>query len=91
MRNFLLLSVFFFAMILTAEAHQGCCSWHGGVCGCQCCDGSPLSDKCAPYYPECSASNSTDNENNGNPSCLNKCLSKGVSQENCENICSNQN
>ena len=41
-----------------AFAHSGCCSHHGGVCGCQCCDGSPLSDKCAPYYPECSASNS---------------------------------
>jgi len=35
------------------SARQGCCSWHGGVCACQCCDGSPLSDKCAPYYPEC--------------------------------------
>jgi len=23
------------------------------VCGCQCCDGTPLSSTCAPYYPEC--------------------------------------
>ncbi|MEW6606064.1 MAG: hypothetical protein AB1414_01250 [bacterium] len=35
------------------EARQGCCSWHGGVCGCQCCNGTPLSAKCAPYYPWC--------------------------------------
>ena len=30
----------------TGLGQQGCCSWHGGVCGCddgrtQCCDGSP--------------------------------------------------
>ena len=37
-----------------AEARSGCCSWHGGVCGCRCCDGSSLSAKCAPYYPSCS-------------------------------------
>ncbi len=35
------------------EARRGCCSWHGGVCGCRCCDGTPLSAKCAPYYPSC--------------------------------------
>lgn len=34
----------------TELAQQGCCSWHGGVCGCQsgrkvCCDGS--------YSPSC--------------------------------------
>lgn len=34
-------------------ARSGCCSWHGGVCGCGCCDGTPLSSTCAPYYPEC--------------------------------------
>ena len=39
--------------IFDAEARRGCCSHHGGVCGCACCDGKPLSDKCAPYYPEC--------------------------------------
>ena len=38
-----------------AEAKRGCCSWHGGVCGCRCCDGTPLSAKCAPYYPHCYA------------------------------------
>ncbi len=34
-------------------ARSGCCSHHGGVCGCGCCDGSPLSSTCAPYYPQC--------------------------------------
>ncbi|MDP3043040.1 MAG: hypothetical protein Q8N21_01425 [bacterium] len=38
----------------TAEARSGCCSWHGGVCGCSCCDGTSLSATCAPYYPWCS-------------------------------------
>jgi hypothetical protein len=46
------LSVFSFT-INKAEAKSGCCSRHGGVCGCTCCDGSPLSAKCAPYYPSC--------------------------------------
>lgn len=36
-----------------AEARQGCCSHHGGVCGCKCCDGSPLSLTCTPYYTDC--------------------------------------
>lgn len=35
-------------------ARSGCCSHHGGVCGCGCCDGTGLSDTCAPYYPQCS-------------------------------------
>jgi len=35
-------------------ARSGCCSHHGGVCGCGCCDGIPLSSTCAPYYPQCS-------------------------------------
>lgn len=35
-------------------AKQGCCSWHGGVCGCfagrvQCCDGT-LSPSCRCYF-----------------------------------------
>lgn len=34
-------------------ARSGCCSWHEGVCGCSCCDGTPLSATCAPYYPGC--------------------------------------
>lgn len=35
-------------------ARSGCCSRHGGVCGCGCCDGTALSSTCAPYYPQCS-------------------------------------
>ena len=35
-------------------ARSGCCSHHGGVSGCGCADGTPLSNTCAPYYPECS-------------------------------------
>lgn len=42
-----------FFNISEVEARSGCCSWHGGVCGCRCCDGTPLSAKCAPYYPQC--------------------------------------
>ena len=55
-------------MIISVEAHQGCCSWHGGVCGCQCCDDSPFSDKCAPYYPECSTNSSVNEEDTSNAS-----------------------
>lgn len=49
------LLAFGLAVVLSysAEARSGCCSHHGGVCGCMCCDGSSLSVKCAPYYPEC--------------------------------------
>jgi len=53
----ILLIVFFIIIIvfpLITNARSGCCSHHGGVCGCQCCDGTPLSVKCAPYYPQCS-------------------------------------
>src|SRR6266700_6577057 len=52
---------FLFALVVllfigtqTTEARSGCCSHHGGVCGCGCCDGSSLSAICAPYYPQCS-------------------------------------
>ena len=38
---------------LVVGARSGCCSHHGGVCGCGCCDGTPLSATCAPYYPQC--------------------------------------
>lgn len=51
---FLLLIGSFIGLLLftsTVFARQGCCSYHGGVCGCGCCDGSPLSATCAPYYP----------------------------------------
>lgn len=44
--------------VFDAEARRGCCSHHGGVCGCSCCDGKPLSNKCAPYYPECNGGSS---------------------------------
>lgn len=53
---FLLILFSFFLGINFAEARSGCCSWHGGVCGCSCCDGTSLSDKCAPYYPNCNNS-----------------------------------
>jgi hypothetical protein len=43
-----------FNFLNSAEARSGCCSWHGGVCGCRCCDGTSLSSTCAPYYPKCS-------------------------------------
>ena len=66
MKNFLLFFVLFLASVISAQAHQGCCSWHGGVCGCQCCDGSSFSDKCAPYYPECSTNNNINEQNDSN-------------------------
>ncbi len=51
------LAVFLFITIIPkANAWPGCCSHHGGVCGCGCCDGSPLSATCAPHYPGCSGS-----------------------------------
>ncbi len=53
---FILLILGFFVFINTTQARSGCCSWHGGVCGCGCCDGTPLSSTCAPYYPECNNS-----------------------------------
>lgn len=49
-----LATLLFFSIPNISYARSGCCSWHGGVCGCQCCDGTPLSDTCAPYYPGCS-------------------------------------
>ena len=45
--------VLFFVVPLVSDARSGCCSWHGGVCGCGCCDGTALSATCAPYYPGC--------------------------------------
>lgn len=54
-KTLLLLTLLFSVVLpmLAVEARQGCCSWHDGVCGCRCCDGTPLSAKCAPYYPSC--------------------------------------
>ena len=45
-------------------ARQGCCSHHGGVCGCGCCDGTALSAKCAPYYPGCNQYNNMSSNTN---------------------------
>lgn len=56
MKKIFLLSfilLFFLSVTITVEARSGCCSHHGGVCGCECCDGTPLSATCAPYYPSC--------------------------------------
>jgi len=48
-----ILSLFLFISQQVTFARSGCCSHHGGVCGCGCCDGSSLSAICAPYYPQC--------------------------------------
>lgn len=51
------IAVFFVFLSTSAvDARSGCCSHHGGVCGCRCCDGSSLSATCSPYYPSCSKS-----------------------------------
>ena len=52
---FLLVAVLVTAIVfpIIVDARQGCCSHHGGVCGCRCCDGTSLSATCAPYYPQC--------------------------------------
>ena len=62
MKNFIkiILAIFIifcsvFVSSQIAEARSGCCSHHGGVCGCRCCDGTSLSATCAPYYPNCSS------------------------------------
>jgi len=52
----ILFTFLFFSLIFlpkNIEARSGCCSHHGGVCGCGCCDGTFLSSTCAPYYPSC--------------------------------------
>jgi len=56
MKKVLLFFVLFLLVIFLANnvlARSGCCSHHGGVCGCRCCDGTSLSATCAPYYPSC--------------------------------------
>jgi len=55
----LLAFVLFVFSVNIAEARNGCCSHHGGVCGCGCCDGTSLSSTCAPYYPQCNGPIST--------------------------------
>jgi hypothetical protein len=49
--------LFFVSAVL--HARSGCCSHHGGVCGCACCDGTPLSETCLPYYPNCGGGGGT--------------------------------
>ena len=53
----LIFTLLFFVILAigSIEARRGCCSHHGGVCGCRCCDGTSLSATCAPYYPRCNA------------------------------------
>lgn len=53
----------FFFLIFNSSvfARSGCCSHHGGVCGCGCCDGTSLSATCAPYYPSCGGGYETTN------------------------------
>ncbi len=60
------------AIPLFVSARSGCCSHHGGVCGCGCCDGTSLSATCAPYYPQCSTpkpsvQQPTTSQNTANP------------------------
>ena len=51
---------------VVAGARSGCCSHHGGVCGCGCCDGSGLSATCAPYYPSCNSDTSSSSDSGNN-------------------------
>jgi Fibronectin type III domain len=52
-RRLYLALITFLICSVAANARSGCCSSHGGVCGCSCCDGTPLSQTCLPYYPNC--------------------------------------
>jgi hypothetical protein len=52
---FVLLFLGIYFIPVQVDARSGCCSHHGGVCGCGCCDGSSLSVTCAPYYPSCNS------------------------------------
>jgi len=52
-KRFLILIALLLLLPFVVDARQGCCSHHGGVCGCRCCDGSSLSSTCRPYYPSC--------------------------------------
>ncbi len=74
-----ILTLLFFTLfpIEDVEARRGCCSWHGGVCSVRCCDGSigyrccdktPLSSKCAPYYPQCGVCQQPPSEKEKSPS-----------------------
>ena len=56
LKSVILILVILFWAHSNVLARSGCCSHHGGVCGCGCCDGSSLSSTCAPYYPACNDS-----------------------------------
>jgi len=68
-RLFVLLFILFLPLSLLAfnpnqaTARRGCCSHHGGVGNCQCNDGTPLSPTCAPYYPQCKKSSTSEKPN----------------------------
>lgn len=66
--SFLLVVIFLFCftVINKVDARSGCCSHHGGVCGCGCCDDSSLSATCAPYYPSCSNDKSAQDSDSNN-------------------------
>lgn len=55
MKKIILSVAFFLVSVSPVFARSGCCSHHGGVCGCGCCDGTGLSATCAPYYPSCNS------------------------------------
>ncbi len=40
--------------VTSTRTSSGCCSQHGGVCGCRCCDGTALSKICQERMPNCS-------------------------------------
>ena len=54
-KTFIIILLVFILCPVLADARSGCCSHHGGVCGCGCCDGTALSSTCAPYYPQCNS------------------------------------
>ena len=54
-KSLLLFIIIYLILPVHTLARSGCCSHHGGVCGCRCCDGSSLSATCAPYYPSCNS------------------------------------
>ena len=49
----LITSLLFISLAHNAFAVKGCCSNHGGVCGCECCDGSLFTMRCQKLYSEC--------------------------------------
>lgn len=96
----LLFSGTFLATIPEASARSGCCSHHGGVCGCGCCDGSGLSAKCAPYYPECSGGSTYQYQYTPTPTykptaikapALDRCSTSGLLQTYLEKKASGEN